>query len=55
MADKKLVSDTRESETKAKIAELKYAIYLLRQNPLVLAGSVLVIFFIVLALTATLS
>lgn len=48
------LSDTRESETKAKIAELKYAIYLLRQNPLVLAGSVLVIFFIVLALTATL-
>jgi peptide/nickel transport system permease protein len=49
-----VVSDTRESETKAKIAELKYAIYLLRQNPLVLAGSVLGIFFIVLALTATL-
>jgi peptide/nickel transport system permease protein len=48
------VSDTRESETKAKIAELKYALYLLRQNPLVLAGSILGIFFIVLAFIATL-
>jgi peptide/nickel transport system permease protein len=49
-----VVSDTRESETKARVAELKYAIYLMRQNPLVLAGSVLVIFFVFLALTATL-
>jgi len=47
------VSDTRESETKAKIAELKYALYLLRQNPLVLAGSALGIFFILLSLAAT--
>lgn len=54
MSTKTVLSDTRESETKAKIAELKYAIYLLRQNPLVLAGSVLVIFFLFIALTATL-
>ncbi|MGA8904128.1 MAG: ABC transporter permease [Candidatus Bathyarchaeia archaeon] len=48
------VSDTRESETKARIAELKYAIYLMRQNPLVLAGSILVVFFVFIGLTATL-
>jgi peptide/nickel transport system permease protein len=54
LSTRNVLSDTRESETKARIAELKYAIYLLRQNPLVLAGSVLVIFFIVLALAATL-
>lgn len=54
MTEQAVISDTRESETKARIAELKYAIYLMRQNPLVLAGSLLVIFFLFLALTATL-
>jgi len=54
LTEQAVVSDTRESETKARIAELKYAIYLMRQNPLVLAGSLLVIFFLFLALTATL-
>lgn len=54
MTEQAVVSDTRESETKARIAELKYAIYLTRQNPLVLAGSILGIFFIFVALTATL-
>jgi peptide/nickel transport system permease protein len=44
----------RESETKARIAELKYAFYLTRQNPLVLSGLVLVIFFVLLSLVATL-
>ena len=48
------VAETTESETRARIAELKYALYLLRQNPLVLIGSVLVVFFIALAFTATL-
>lgn len=48
------VAETRESETRARIAELKYALYLMRQNPLVLAGSVLVVFFILLTLTASL-
>jgi len=43
-----------ESETKARIAELKYAFYLIRQNPLVLSGLVLVVFFISLSLIATL-
>lgn len=46
-------TDTRQSETKARIAELKYAMYLMRQNPLVLTGLVLVIFFVVLAAVAT--
>ena len=54
LTEQTVVSDTRESETKARLAELKYAIYLMRQNPLVLAGSVLVVFFVLLALTATL-
>ncbi len=54
MATKTVLLDTRESETKARIAELKYAIYLMRQNPLVLTGSVLLIFFILLGATATL-
>ena len=44
----------RESETKARIAELKYSLYLMRQNPLVLTGLVLVVFFIFMALTANL-
>jgi peptide/nickel transport system permease protein len=44
----------RESETKARVAELKYSLYLMRQNPLVLSGLALVIFFIVIALTANL-
>jgi peptide/nickel transport system permease protein len=48
------VAETRESETRARIAELKYALYLLRQNPLVLVGSVLVVLFIILTFTATL-
>jgi peptide/nickel transport system permease protein len=44
--------DVRESETKARIAELKYALYLMRQNPLVLTGLILVVFFILLAAVA---
>ncbi len=54
METRAVSSDTRESETKARIAELKYAIYLMRQNPLVLAGSVLVVFFLFLSATSTL-
>jgi len=48
------VAETRASETRARIAELKYALYLMRQNPLVLVGLILVVFFIVLTFTATL-
>lgn len=44
----------RESETRARIAELKYSLYLARQNPLVLSGLVLVAFFVFIAFTATL-
>jgi len=40
-------------ETQARIAELKYALHLMRQNRLVLSGSILVIFFIILSATAT--
>jgi ABC-type dipeptide/oligopeptide/nickel transport system permease subunit len=54
MAVESTVTEVRESETKARIAELKYAIYLMRQNPLVLAGSILVVFFVFIGLTATL-
>jgi len=46
-------TDTRQSETRARIAEIKYALYLMRQNPLVLGGLILVIFFIVLSAVAT--
>jgi peptide/nickel transport system permease protein len=54
MTETVVQTDTRQSETKARIAELKYALYLMRQNPLVLTGLVLVIFFVVLAAVATL-
>jgi peptide/nickel transport system permease protein len=50
----KAETTVRESETKARIAELKYALYLMRQNPLVLSGLVLVVFFVVLSFVATL-
>jgi peptide/nickel transport system permease protein len=50
----KAEATVRESETKARIAEFKYALYLMRQNPLVLSGLVLVVFFVALSLTATL-
>jgi peptide/nickel transport system permease protein len=54
MTETVVQTDTRQSETKARIAELKYALYLMRQNPLVLTGLVIVIFFVVLAAVATL-
>jgi peptide/nickel transport system permease protein len=40
-------------ERQARIAELKYALHLMRQNRLVLSGSILVIFFVILSATAT--
>jgi peptide/nickel transport system permease protein len=46
-------TNTRQSETRARIAEIKYALYLMRQNPLVLGGLILVIFFVVLSAVAT--
>ena len=53
MSEKVVQTDTRESETKARVAELKYALYLSRQNPLVLGGLILVVIFLVLAVSAT--
>jgi peptide/nickel transport system permease protein len=44
--------NVRETETKARIAELRYALYLMRENPLVLTGLILVIFFILVAAVA---
>lgn len=54
MTVKAEVAETRESETRARIAEFKYALYLMRQNPLVLIGSVLVVFFVLLTFVASL-
>jgi len=42
----------RSGELAARIADMKYTLYLLRRNPLVVIGSALSIFFIFLALTA---
>jgi len=53
MGDRPDRRDSRQSETQARIAELRYGLYLMRQNPLVLAGSILVVFFIILSATAT--
>lgn len=44
----------RSGELAARWADLKFTLYLMRKNPLVLAGSALSIFFIVLALVANL-
>ena len=54
MAQESAQTDVRQSDARARIAELKYAVYLIRRNPLVLTGSILVIFFILLAATASL-
>jgi peptide/nickel transport system permease protein len=44
----------RSGELAARWADLRFALYLMRRNPLVLVGSALSIFFIVLALVANL-
>jgi peptide/nickel transport system permease protein len=44
----------RKGEWSARLSDLKYTLYLLRRNPLVVAGSILALFFIILALTANL-
>jgi len=46
------MKNARKGEMAAKLADLKYTLYLLRRNPLIVAGSLMSIFFIVLALTA---
>jgi len=42
----------RRGELAAKLADLKYTLYLLRKNPLVVAGSLMALFFIILSLVA---
>jgi len=42
----------RTSEWAARIADLKYTSYLMRKNPLVMTGSLIALFFIVLSLVA---
>jgi peptide/nickel transport system permease protein len=45
-------SNARKSELQAKWADIKFTLYLLRKNPLVLTGIALASFFIILALIA---
>jgi len=42
----------RKGEWEARLADIKYSLYLLRKNPLVIAGTVIAAFFIILALLA---
>ena len=42
----------RRGELEAKLADLKYTLYLLRKNPLVVAGSLIAFFFIILSFVA---
>lgn len=44
----------RSGELAARLADLRFTLYLMRRNPLVLAGSALSVFFIVLAFVANL-
>jgi peptide/nickel transport system permease protein len=43
---------TRRGEWEARLADIKYSLYLLRKNPLVMAGTLIAAFFILLALLA---
>jgi peptide/nickel transport system permease protein len=43
---------TRKGEWEARLADIKYSLYLLRKNPLVMAGTLIAAFFILLALLA---
>lgn len=49
---KKINVRARRGELEARLADLKYTLYLLRKNPLVLSGFVIALFFTILALTA---
>jgi len=48
----KKTAEARTGEWAARWADIKYTFYLLRKNPLVMAGSIIAIFFVVLALLA---
>jgi len=50
---KKVGTEVRTGEWAARWADFKYTVFLMRKNPLVMAGSIMAIFFIVLALSAT--
>jgi peptide/nickel transport system permease protein len=43
-------SEVRKGEWAARLADLRYTLYLMRKNPLVLAGTIMALFFIILAL-----
>jgi peptide/nickel transport system permease protein len=43
-------SEVRKGEWEARLADLRYTLYLIRRNPLVLAGIIIALFFIILAL-----
>ena len=45
-------TEVRKSEWEARLADIKYTLYLLRKNKLVLAGSILSLFFIILGFLA---
>jgi peptide/nickel transport system permease protein len=44
--------EVRRGEWEARLADIKYTLYLIRRNPLVMAGTIISLFFIVLALLA---
>ncbi|MEM2780830.1 MAG: ABC transporter permease [Candidatus Bathyarchaeia archaeon] len=45
-------TEVRKGEWEARLADIKYSLYLLRKNPLVMTGTVIALFFIILALLA---
>ncbi|MEM1565190.1 MAG: ABC transporter permease [Candidatus Bathyarchaeia archaeon] len=44
--------EVRKGEWEARLADIKYSLYLLRKNPLVITGTIIALFFIILALLA---
>ena len=51
---KRVRAAARRGELAARLADLKYTLYLLRRNPLVVIGSVIALFFVILSLSANL-
>jgi len=45
-------SEVRKGEWEARLADMKYTLYLFRKNPLVMSGTIISLFFITLALLA---
>lgn len=44
--------EARKGELEARLADIRYSLYLLRKNPLVMTGTIIAMFFIILALLA---